>query len=104
MSVFLTVVFQPSSSAKAAELLATSGEIQTGFIGFDNFSGIDDAQKTSSEEFFSANLDGTAKTLFRRLMKKDAITKLKVCSSPPLFLVKKKLRSSTGSERIGGSS
>ena len=71
--------FQPSSSARAAELLASSGGAGSGFVGFGALSGdlgyvplagggVDDAD---------TGVDADFRMVLRRMAKRDATTRLK---------------------------
>ena len=79
---------QPSSSGRAAELLARDGGTSpgtSGFIGFGTMSGdlgyVPAAQSLSQESDQDSALEADFRMALRKLTKRDVITKLKVHNS-----------------------
>ena len=77
--IYMSCVFQPSSSSRAAELLTQSGSTPTRFVGFGGLGGAQ-AYVPASQAFDDVDtcLDSDFRVVLRKLTKRDATTKIKV--------------------------
>ena len=79
LSFIFSPLAQPSSSGRAAELLAKEGGGHVGFVGFGSMSGDLGYVPTSvGLEDQDAGLDTDFRMVLRKLSKRDIVTKLKV--------------------------
>ncbi len=73
-------VFQPSSSGRAADLLARESGVVPGFVGFGVSTSSDPGYVPAVQgaEEIDNQVDADFRMVLRKLSKKDAVTKLKV--------------------------
>ena len=87
----IILLYQPSSSGRAAALISKDGTV--GFVGFGGLQGSPGASNlgyvpmsTGVSEDVDASVDGEFRMVMRKLMKRDSVTKLKVNLFHPITI------------------